>query len=97
MRRIPFPGNSNGVWQNLTRATSYLHSGLGRADLTVPLPFPIPTLPNPVTPEAFIESITTVFQTLFRLPLYEAGYAAQKLAVYVTSSNERRLGDSGNT
>ena len=73
MRRIPFPGNSNGVWQNLTRARSYLHSGLGRADLTVPLPFPIPTLPDPVTPKAFIESNTTVFQTLFRLPLYEAG------------------------
>ena len=42
MRRIPFPGNSHGVWQNLTRATSYLHSGLGRADLTIPLPFPLP-------------------------------------------------------
>ena len=96
MRRIPFPGNANGVWENLTRATSYLHSGLGRADLTVPLPFPIPTLPNPVTPKAFIESITTVFQTLFRLPLYEAAYAAQKLAVYVTSSTERKLGQWDN-
>ena len=64
MRRIPFPANSKGVWQNLTRARSYLHSGLGRADLTVPLRFPIPTLPNPVTPKAFIESMTTVFQTL---------------------------------
>ena len=70
----------------------YLHSGLGRADLTVPLPFPIPTLPNSITPTAFIESLTTVFQTLFRLPLYEAAYAAQKLAVYVTTSNERKLG-----
>lgn len=92
MRRIPFPGNSRGTWQNLTRATSYLHSGLNRADLTVPLPFPLPTLPNPITPKAFIESVTTVFQTLYRLPLWEAAYAAQKLAVYVTSCNERKLG-----
>ena len=92
MRRIPFPGNANGTWQNLTRATSYLHSGMGRSDLTVPLPFPLPTLPNPITPKAFIESVTTVFETLFRLPLWEAAYAAQKLAVYVTSSNERKLG-----
>ncbi|KUI27666.1 twin-arginine translocation pathway signal protein [Mycobacterium sp. IS-1742] len=92
MRRIPFPGNSHGTWQNLTRATSYLHSGLNRADLTVPLPFPLPTLPNPVTPKAFIESVTTVFQTLYRLPLWEAAYAAQKLAVYVTSCDERKLG-----
>lgn len=96
MRRIPFAGNSQGVWQNLTRATSYLHSGLGRADLTIPLPFPIPTLPNPVTPKAFIESLTTVFQTLFRLPIYEAAYAAQKLAVYVTSCNERKIGQWDN-
>ena len=56
----------------------------------------MPTLPNPVTPKAFIESITTVFQTLFRLPLYEAAYAAQKLAVYVTSSTERKLGQWDN-
>ncbi|WP_264026773.1 hypothetical protein [Mycolicibacterium pyrenivorans] len=92
MRRIPFPGNSRGTWQNLTRATSYLHSGLNRADLTVPLPFPLPTLPNPITPKALIESVTTVFQTLYRLPLWEAAYAAQKLAVYVTSCDERKLG-----
>lgn len=75
MRRIPFAGNTFGVWQNLTRATSYLHSGLGRADLTIPLPFPIPTLPNPITPKAFTESVAAVFQTLFRLPPLEAVYA----------------------
>ena len=92
MRRIPFPGNVNGVWDNLIRATSYLHSGLNRADLTIPLPFPIPTLPNPIAPKAFIDSIAAVFQTLFRLPPLEAVYAAQKLAVYVTSCTERKLG-----
>ena len=92
MRRIPFPGNANGTWENLTRATSYLHSGMGRHDLTVPLPFPLPTLPNPITPKAFVDSVATVFETLFRLPPWEAVYAAQKLAVYVTSSNERKLG-----
>jgi uncharacterized protein with NAD-binding domain and iron-sulfur cluster len=92
MRRIPFPGNTNGVWDNLTRATSYLHSGLGRHDLTIPLPFPLPTLPNPITPKAFMDSVATVFETLFRLPPWEAAYAAQKLAVYVTSSTERKLG-----
>ncbi|MGV0872125.1 hydroxysqualene dehydroxylase [Mycolicibacterium sp. XJ879] len=92
MRRVPFPGNRNGTWDNLTRATSYLHSGMGRADLTVPLPLPLPTIPNPITPEVFIESVTAVFETLFRLPPLEAVYAAQKLAVYVTSSTERKLG-----
>ena len=92
MRRVPFPGNANGTWDNLTRATSYLHSGLGRHDLTIPLPFPLPPIPNPITPKAFIDSVATVFETLFRLPPWEAVYAAQKLAVYVTSSTERKLG-----
>lgn len=92
MRRIPFAGNPNGVWNNLTRATAYLHSGLGRADLTIPLPFPLPTIPNPITPKDLIESLTTVFQTLLRLPLWQAAYAAQKLAVYVTSCDERKFG-----
>ncbi|MGV0740932.1 hydroxysqualene dehydroxylase [Mycolicibacterium sp. XJ870] len=96
MRRIPFRGNTFGVWQNLTRATSYLHSGLNRADLTIPLPFPLPTLPNPITPKAFTESVASVFQTLFRLPPQEAVYAAQKLAVYVTSCDERKLGQWDN-
>lgn len=92
MRRVPFPGNRNGTWDNLTRATSYLHSGLGRHDLTIPLPFPLPMIPNPITPKAFIDSVATVFETLFQLPPWEAIYAAQKLAVYVTSSTERKLG-----
>jgi uncharacterized protein with NAD-binding domain and iron-sulfur cluster len=96
MRRIPFPGNRNGTWDNLTRATSYLHSGMSRSDLTIPLPFPLPPLPNPITPKAFIESLTTVFQTLLRLPLTDAAYAAQKLAVYVTSCDERKLGQWDN-
>ncbi|MGV0852388.1 hydroxysqualene dehydroxylase [Mycolicibacterium phlei] len=92
MRRIPFPGNKNGTWDNLTRATSYLHSGLGRHDLTIPLPFPLPPIPNPITPKSFIDSVATVLETLLRLPPWEALYAAQKLAVYVTSSDERKLG-----
>lgn len=92
MRRVPFPGKLAGAWQNLTRATAYLHSGMNRADLTIPLPFPLPTIPNPITPKNFIESITAVFQTLYRLPLNEAVYGAEKLAVYVTSCTERKLG-----
>lgn len=92
MSRVPFPGNIAGAWQNLTRATAYLHSGMNRADLTIPLPFPLPTIPNPLTPKNFSESITAVFQTLYRLPLYEAAYAAEKLAVYVSSCDERKLG-----
>ena len=52
---------------------------------------------HPVTPKAFIESITTVFQTLFRLPPDEAAYAAQKLAVYVTEQYRTQDSGSGTT
>ena len=96
MRRIPFPGNSYGVWQNLTRATSYLHSGLGRADLTIPLPFPLPTLPNPITPKAFIESLTTVFQTCFGCRRGRRHMRHRSWRSTSRASNERKIGQWDN-
>ncbi|MBA0124513.1 FAD-dependent oxidoreductase [Haloechinothrix sp. YIM 98757] len=92
MRRVPFPGNSHGCWQNLTRATSYLGARAGRANLTVPFPEPFPPRPFPYTPESFAETVRSVAETSFRLPPHEAAFFAQKAVVYVTSSDERRLG-----
>ncbi|WP_235174638.1 hydroxysqualene dehydroxylase [Tomitella biformata] len=96
MRRTPFPGNPNGCWDNLTRATTYLHSGAGRHDLTIPFPFPVPAIPSPITPQNFIDSVASVFETVFRLPPWEAVFAAQKLGVFVTSCDERKLGQWDN-
>ncbi|WP_067816162.1 hydroxysqualene dehydroxylase [Nocardia inohanensis] len=92
LRRIPFPGNSHGVWENLVRLNAAMIAGMNRHNLTVPLPFPLPFSQFPMTPKGFIDSVASVFETLFRLPLYEAVFAAERLAVYVSSCGERKLG-----
>lgn len=93
MRRIPFPGNDEGCWANLTRATTYLGARAGgRADLTIPFPEPFPPRPQPYTPESFLESMRAGAETAFRLPPHEAAFFAQKALVYATSCDERRLG-----
>ncbi|WP_034273186.1 hydroxysqualene dehydroxylase [Haloechinothrix halophila] len=93
MRRIPFPGNDKGCWENLTRATTYLGARAdGRADLTIPFPEPFPPQPQPYTPESFLETMRAGAETAFRLPPQEAAFFAQKALVYATSCDERRLG-----
>ncbi|MEU5878626.1 FAD-dependent oxidoreductase [Spirillospora sp. NPDC047279] len=93
MRRIPFPGNGNGCWGNLTRATAYMMSRAGgRADLTAPFPFPLPPNPSIWDRSSFLATIIAGLQTIARLTPLEAAFAAEKLLVYVTSSDERRLG-----
>lgn len=93
MRRIPFPGNANGTWDNLTRASTFMMSRTGgRQDLTIPFPFPLPTDPPPLTPGSFLASAISVFETFLRLPPHEAAFAAEKLLVFATSCDERRLG-----
>ncbi|GAB4589234.1 hydroxysqualene dehydroxylase [Nocardia sp. IFM 10818] len=92
LRRIPFPGNPHGVWDNLVRLNAAMIAGMDRHNLTVPLPFPLPFSQFPMTPKGFIDSVASVFETLFRLPLHEAVFAAERLAVYVSSCTERKLG-----
>ncbi|WP_323182643.1 FAD-dependent oxidoreductase [Aldersonia sp. NBC_00410] len=91
LRRIPFPGNSNGVWDNLVRLNAAMIAGHDRANLTIPLPLPLPFSQLPLTPQQFVDSTVAVFQTLFRLPLYEAIFAAERLGVYVTSCDARKV------
>ncbi|MWK39413.1 FAD-dependent oxidoreductase [Actinomadura sp. J1-007] len=93
MRRTPFPGNADGCWGNLTRATAYMMARAGgREDLTAPFPFPLPPDPRIYDLASFSATIVAGLQTVGRLSLGEATFAAQKLLVYVTSSGERRLG-----
>lgn len=93
MRRTPYPGNANGCWDNLVRATTYLGSRSGgRADLTLPFLFPLPPHPAPFTPTSMMQTIAAGLETGMRLPPDEAAYFARKLVVYQTSCDERRLG-----
>lgn len=92
MRRTPFPGNSKGTWDNLVRADAYMMSRQGRPDLTIPFPFPLPPHSSIYDVNSFLATITSGLQTVARLSVTEAAFAAQKLLVYVTSCDERKLG-----
>ncbi|MFB8003465.1 FAD-dependent oxidoreductase [Nocardia sp. NPDC056000] len=92
MRRIPFAGNKNGVWDNLVRLEAAMIAGVNRHNLTIPLPFPIPLPQLPMTLKAFIDSVSSVLETVWRLPAQEALFAAERLGVYVTSCDERKFG-----
>ncbi|MEV0064136.1 FAD-dependent oxidoreductase [Nocardia sp. NPDC050718] len=92
LRRIPFRRNRDGVYDNLVRVDAATIAGMGRADSTAALPFPLPSRQSPRTPRQFADSFASVFETLFRLLPHEALFAAERLAVYISSCEERRLG-----
>jgi uncharacterized protein with NAD-binding domain and iron-sulfur cluster len=86
MRRIP---TSEGtVYDRLQRASTYLTAFEGRPNLTLPLSLP----PAGVTPDAFAQTLAAAFVESYKLPPQEALYFASKLWVYVSSCDERRLG-----
>jgi uncharacterized protein with NAD-binding domain and iron-sulfur cluster len=95
MRRIPFPGNANGVHDNLVDAPELMLSfATGRADLR--LPFSLRDAPAgllaQLTPDVLLEQVRALVETTFRLPPPEALLFARRLLVYLTSCEERRVG-----
>jgi uncharacterized protein with NAD-binding domain and iron-sulfur cluster len=88
MRRIPYPGNENGVFDNLVAAQQTVFSrSNGRPDLILP-PFPRsngdPYELEQTTRAALYEGTT--------IPPDESSFFARQFAVFLTSSEERRLG-----
>ncbi|MDQ3887483.1 MAG: FAD-dependent oxidoreductase [Actinomycetota bacterium] len=90
MRRIPFPGNANGVYDNLVDARVLLtaRSG-GRANLPFPLSL---TSPPRLTPASVVEILRATVETTGRIPPHESAFFANRMLVYLTSCDERRLG-----
>jgi uncharacterized protein with NAD-binding domain and iron-sulfur cluster len=86
MRRIPVPGSPNGVFDNLVDATQEMFVfDTGQAWL----------LPS-FDADGFAEGIRSVITTIglaARIPPNEIEYFARKLLVFLTSSDERRLGE----
>src|SRR5205809_3280850 len=87
MRRIPFAGNANGVWDNLTAASgvSFARDG-GRADLK------LDQSPDALTPEALRETLTAGFEEITTLPPHELAYWVSRVLVFFTACDERRYG-----
>ncbi|MGP3989728.1 hydroxysqualene dehydroxylase [Streptomyces sp. 3N207] len=90
LRRIPFEGNEHGVHDNLTQVPWIsLARDDGRADLPVPVtPFGGRTLDV----DALRRMVEGAVGQLFRLAPHEAAFFAQRLAVLLTSCEERRFG-----
>lgn len=92
LRRIPFPGNANGVHDNLRNGTDAViaRSG-GRPDLPVPLRRAT-TLPGlgDLTPQVLRETVAAALDTGLHLPAHEVAYFADRLLVQLTSCDRRR-------
>ncbi|MCY0940338.1 hydroxysqualene dehydroxylase [Streptomyces antarcticus] len=90
LRRIPFPGNANGVWDNLVapREMMFARAG-GREDLRAPIPWPGHS-PAELTPEELRRALTGITQSLVRLPPHETAYFVNRALVFLTSCDERR-------
>jgi len=90
MRRIPFPGNANGVWDNLVAANGgkWLRSG----DRPDGGPFGIGPDPAQVLTVDGLRRNLTEMLSGRGVPPQELAYFVERLLVFVTSSNERRFG-----
>lgn len=90
MRRIPFPGNSNGVWDNLVAASEakWLRAG-DRPDGFV---FGIGPEPEQALTVDGLRRI--LMDRLYQrdVPPQELAYFVERVLVFATSSNERRFG-----
>jgi uncharacterized protein with NAD-binding domain and iron-sulfur cluster len=90
MRRIPFPGNPNGVWDNLVAATGgkWLRAG----DRPDGGPFGIgPDPEQAMTVDGLRRNLMSMLAGR-EVPPHELAYFVERLLVFVTSSNERRFG-----
>ena len=91
MRRIPFPDNPNGVWDNMIAASGgkWLRAD-GRADAG---PFGLGPDPYPGehTPENMAQYLTEVIGGE-GVPPHELQFFVNRVMVFLTSSDERRFG-----
>ncbi|HEY1830481.1 MAG TPA: FAD-dependent oxidoreductase [Acidimicrobiales bacterium] len=88
MRRIPFPGNANGVFDNLVAATQealYLNHGQGALYVGLETNF---------TGVAQGEQLLLAALSVVKgVPANELEYFVRKLLVYITSCDARRFGE----
>lgn len=90
MRRIPFPGNPNGVWDNLEDAPSAFVSVAGE---NIVAPFGLtPELPQVITPRDIVETMFGGSHIAAQIPPLEVAEFGKRMMVFLTSCDERRYG-----
>ncbi|CCK28197.1 amine oxidase [Streptomyces davaonensis JCM 4913] len=92
LRRIPFPGNANGVHDNLVSGTEALFARAGgRPDLHFPLRrATTPPAPGTLTLSWIRDQLLSVLDLGTRLPAHEAAYFVDRILVHLTSCDARR-------
>ncbi|MEV6399465.1 FAD-dependent oxidoreductase [Streptomyces sp. NPDC051907] len=91
MRRIPFPGNANGVWDNLVAPPEMSFARTGREDLRIPLPWPGHQGAD-LTLDDVRRALTALLDTALGIPVHETAYFVNRGLVFLTSCDERRDG-----
>ena len=90
MRRIPYPGNENGVWDNLVDVTGGLSARTGgRADAQI-FGF-LPHQNEAFTPDGLQRLLMDNLQQK-GVPPHELEFFVNRIMVFLTSSDERRFG-----
>src|SRR6266511_795292 len=88
MRRIPYPGNENGVFDNLVAALQTVFSrSNGRPDFILP---PVPRSNG--DPYELEQTTLAALYEGTTIPPQESSFFARQFAMFLTSSEERRLG-----
>lgn len=92
LQRIPYPGNPNGVYDNLVEASETLWvRDDGRANSRFLGLFP--GTADELSVEGLQRLLEKEFVEMQALPPQEAAYLAQRIMVFMTSSEERRFGE----
>jgi uncharacterized protein with NAD-binding domain and iron-sulfur cluster len=89
MRRIPFAGNPNGVFNNLVPMPQLSFGRMGKSNLVLPLHHS--EGPRSYTPEQVIDSLMAAFVEL-QLPPAGLEFLGRRMAVFMSSCDARRIG-----
>jgi len=88
MRRIPFGSDPRGTFGNLVAAPQMMLARAGgREDIILPMA----AESHPWTPDELGRSLGASIETATRLPAHEAAWFADRLLVFLTSCESRRL------
>ncbi|WP_107653724.1 hydroxysqualene dehydroxylase [Nocardia suismassiliense] len=89
MRRIPFADNPNGVWNNLVAVPEARFARRDGDDFRLPLG---PRARMAFNPDSFRETLGAALATTLKMPGSEGVYFANRLLVFNSSCDARRLG-----
>ncbi|EDY52024.1 conserved hypothetical protein [Streptomyces clavuligerus] len=91
MRRIPFPGNARGVWDNLVAPSEMSMVRTGGEDLRFPIPWSGHRPPG-LTLDDIRRALTALAETFVSVPAHETAYFVNRMLIFFTSCDERRDG-----